>query len=53
MVQREVIIEIHRAGRHDFEIVIVIKALHATVYHTIRRFEVLGDASDCPRSERL
>lgn len=52
MAKREAIIELHRAGKKNSEIVKLIKAPRSTVYHTVKRFNELGNAADRPRSGR-
>ena len=52
MAQREAIIELHRAGKKNSDIIKLIKAPKSTVYNTIKRFKELGNASDRPRSGR-
>ena len=50
--KREVIIELHRAGYTNSEIVKLIKALRSTFHHTVKRFKELGNATDRPPSGR-
>ena len=52
MAQREAIIEIHRAGKKNSEIVKLIRGPKLTVYHIIKRFEALGNASNRLRRGR-
>ena len=52
VAQRETITELHRVGKKMSEIVKLNKAPESTLYHSILSFKVLGNASDCPRSER-
>ena len=46
------IIELHRAGKTNFEIVKLLKAPRSTVYHTVSRFKELQSTENCPRSGR-
>ena len=42
------IIELHRAGKTNSEIVKLIKAPGSTVYHTVSRFKELQSTKDRP-----
>ena len=46
------IIELHRAGKTNSEIVKLLKAPKSTVYHTVSRFKELQSIEDRPQSER-
>ena len=50
--KRAAIIELHRAGKTNSEIVKLLKAPRSTVYHTVSRFKKLQNTKDCPQSGR-
>ena len=50
--KRAAIIELHRAGKTNSEIVKLLKAPRSTVYHTVSRFKELQSTDDRPRSGR-
>ncbi|XP_076068371.1 uncharacterized protein LOC143040819 [Oratosquilla oratoria] len=52
MSQREAIIQLHRAGKTNSEIIKLLKVAKSTVYHVVNRFKELGTSEDRPRSGR-
>ncbi|XP_076044978.1 uncharacterized protein LOC143027553 [Oratosquilla oratoria] len=52
MSQREAIIELHRAGKTNSEIIKLLKVAKSTVYHVVNRFKELGTSEDRRRSGR-
>ena len=46
------IIELHRTGKINSEIIKLLKAPKSPVSHTVNRFEELSSAKDRPRSDR-
>jgi len=50
--KRAAIIELHRAGKTNSEIVKLLKAPRSTVYNTVGRFKELQSTDDRPRSGR-
>ena len=47
--KRAAIIELHRAGKSNTEIVKLLKAARSTVYYTVTRFRKLKITEDCTR----
>ena len=50
--KRAAIIELHRAGKTNSEIVKLLKAPRSTVYHTVSRCKELQSTKDRPRNGR-
>ena len=50
--KRAAIIQLHRAGKTNSEILKLLKAPRSTVYHTVSRFKELQSTDDRPRSGR-
>lgn len=50
--KRAAIIQLHRAGKTNSEIVKLLKVPRSTVYHTVSRFKELQSTDDRPRSGR-
>ena len=50
--KHETIIELHRTGYTNSEIVKLIEAPRSTVHQIVKRFKELGNAADQPRSGR-
>ena len=46
------IIELHRMGKTNSEIVKLLKAARSTVYYTVTRFRELKSTEDCPQHGR-
>ena len=51
-VKHAAIIELHRAGKTNSEIVKLLKAARSTVYYTVTRFRELKSTEDRPRYGR-
>ena len=50
--KREAIIELHCAGKTNFQIIVLLKVVKSTVYHVANRFKELNTSKDYPKSVR-